>query len=166
MSAKAVFCLLAAAAVHAQTNQIGLTAGIGGVGVDDGAGGEFAVAGAEGCFACSGRLGAFLEFSHLQRVGGTNGVRTFDLGAGGLRVQSKAKTVQPFFDVGFAAGMDRFRAGLAGRHSHVSAGLVLGGGATVWGNERWYVRPQVRAFALSGLHVVGVVALGVGVSLR
>jgi hypothetical protein len=49
-----------------------------------------------------------------------------------------------------------------GNGAHSLGGIVLGGGAAVSIRERWYIRPQVRVYALSGYHVATSLSVGIG----
>jgi hypothetical protein len=119
--------------------------------------------GAEFCGLCSGKFGLFGEWNHLESVGKarTRGINRFDIVAGGLRIQGGGR-VRPFFDTGVAYGVDSFSYS-GGHNSHGNGGLVLAGGAAVRLQDRLYIRPQFRFYALRGLHAVAAGTTGIGV---
>lgn len=150
-----VCTLLAAAVASAQTGEFGVTAGLGTVAAEDVNLETFGFAGVKGCGFCNKGFALFGEYSHWF-AGGSSGITSFDVAAGGLRIQG-VRGIRPFFDAGLAVGHDRF-AYTGGRGAHTSWGAVLAGGVAIPVGQRYYVRPQFRLYALSGLHI----AVGVG----
>jgi hypothetical protein len=159
---KRLICVLFAATTlaDAQKAEIGGVAGFGAVAASDLTSAVVFAAGAEICGLCSGSFAVFGEYSHLERIGSSArfyDIRRFDLAGVGLRIQG-GRRVRPFFDVGFAWGKDEF----GENGSHANPGAVLAGGAAVGLGGRFYVRPQLRLYALRGLHVIAAGTVGIG----
>ena len=64
--------------------------------------------------------------------------------------------------VSAAWGQDRFDTGAGFSRTHELWGLALGGGVAIHIGKRLDLRPQVRTFALSGLHFFAAGAVGFG----
>lgn len=160
-----IFTVLAAVLAFGQKVDLGVVGGFGGVAVEDNAGGGFGMFGAEVCAFSSSRFALFGEYHHWERAGGTGEIKSADLAAGGLRVQGRGR-VRPFFDVGLGGGRDHYTVTFANApgeiRSHDLWGLALGGGVAIHIGKRFYLRPQVRTFALSGLHFFTAGAVGFG----
>ena len=151
-----IILLAAAGLASAQRIELGALAGAGGFT----ASGPTLVTGQVGtevCLLCRGRFGIFGEYSHWfsgassSLFNPSDQVRRADLVGGGLRIQGRGR-VKPFFDVGIAGGQDEHRAGNGG----ALGGVVVGGGVRFPFRERWYIRPQVRAYGLSPHTLEGV----------
>ncbi len=163
----AFFSLLPLVAT-AQQWEFGGTVGGGGFGAEGTGTPAYVIFGIETCAFCSSRAGLFGEYNHWQYGSGgySSRITSVDMLAVGLRLQGKRK-VRGFFDVGFAGGWDRFEwdrigGSFGGSGSHGNPGLVLGGGIAMNLAERWYIRPQVRLYALWGLHAGFAGTVGVG----
>ena len=119
--------------------------------------------GVEACFPCSGRFAFFGEYSHWfasdanVQANPSDLVRRMILAGGGLRIQGRG-SVQPFFDVGVVGGADTHGVGFGSGSGRGQAlgGVVVGGGVRIPLGERWYIRPQVRAYGLSPHTLEGV----------
>lgn len=129
-------------------------------------------AGVEACVFCSGRLALFGEYGHWFSVNDSSSpfaadrVKTADLAGAGLRIQSQSR-MRLFFDVGLVGGNDEHATGRGG----AIGGVVVGTGLRFPGGERWYVRPQFRAYGLSPHTIEGegphwAISAGVGVGYR
>ena len=160
-----VVCMLLAStlAAHAQGVEVGVTGGFGGVGAEGLSYRNFGVIGGEICGFCNRGISIFGEYSHWLPTKDDLATRitSFDLAAGGVRIQG-GRRVRPFFDFGVAGGTDRY-AYSGGTGSHTNWGVVLGGGAAIPLGEKFYVRPQFRIFALSGIHVLTAGSVGFGI---
>ncbi len=154
--------MLAAALAYGQKLELGGVLGVGGFATDDLQRRGFANAGVEACGWCGGRFGLFGEYSHWEEADAKfpTRIQRSDLAAAGLRIQG-GRRIRPFFDIGMAGGQDRYvYPGGGGAHNLV--GVVLGGGAAVSIREKWYIRPQVRVYGLSGYHAAASVSVGIG----
>ena len=154
--------LFAVALAYGQKLELGARVGVGAFAAEDLQTRTYGNAGVEACGWCSRRFSLFGEYSHWEETSGkfSTRIQRSDLAAGGLRIQG-GRRIRPFFDIGIAGGQDRYvYSGGSGAHS--LCGLVLGGGAAVSIRERWYVRPQVRLYALSGFHAAASVGVGIG----
>jgi hypothetical protein len=162
-----IILLLAAALAAAQKLEVGATASYGSFSAEDLRREPYAIFGAEICAFCSGRFALFGEYSLWTRTGGVNTwahIYTGLLAGAGLRIQGKGR-VRPFFDVGAAGGQDRYEwgsAGYAGRNAHNLGGMVLGGGVSIPLGKGFYIRPQARFYALTGMHFAAGTGVGVG----
>ncbi|MBL8294215.1 MAG: outer membrane beta-barrel protein [Bryobacterales bacterium] len=141
--------LAAAALARAQTGEIGVAGGYGTIAAEDISYQSFGFAGVEVCGRCDKGFAVFGEYSHWF-AGPSRGITSFDLVAGGLRIQGRRR-IRPFFDAGLAVGRDAFTYS-GGRDAHTNWGAVLAGGVAIPIGERFYVRPQFRVYALTGLH--------------
>lgn len=163
-----LIAIVAPLTVTAQQFELGATVGGGIFGADGTGQPTYVIFGAETCAFCRSSAAVFAEFSHWQRstAGYRTSIRCVELLAVGARIQG-GRRVRPFFDVGFAAGWDRFtRLGDGRDDIHGNPGLLLGGGAAVSIGEHWYIRPQARIVVLRGIHA-GVAALvGIGYRFR
>lgn len=145
--------------VHAQRFEFGGTIGGGVFGATDTDIPAYVNFGLETCALCSGTFSFFGEYNHWEPAGRTQ-IQRADLIAGGLRIQG-GRRVRGFFDIGAAGGWDQFSSGF-GSASHGNPGIALGGGAAIPLTGRWYIRPQVRAYLLGGLHAGLSAGIGVG----
>jgi hypothetical protein len=127
--------------------------------------------GIEACVFCSGRLALFGEYAHWaaaehQTGFGAGRVSRADLAGAGLRIQGLGR-LPVFFDAGIVGGSDHHGNSGGG----AIGGVVVGGGVTLHLGDRWYIRPQIRAYALSphtleGLGIHWAVAAGAGFGVR
>lgn len=154
--------LVAAALAYGQKLELGALVGVGAFGAEDLQARSYGNAGVEACALCSRRFALFGEYSHWEETAARfpTRIQRSDLAAGGLRIQG-GRRIRPFFDIGIAGGQDRYVYS-GGNGVHNLYGLVLGSGAAVSIRERWYIRPQVRAYALSGFHMAASVGVGIG----
>lgn len=92
----------------------------------------------------------------------SSAVNSADLFGFGFRIQGKRR-VRPFFDFGIAVGRDTFDYRSAGTLlSHSTAGVVLGTGVMLPIGKRLYLRPQLRLYPMSSLHIAASGEVGFG----
>ncbi len=168
-----LFLLLLACAPFSGAQTLEFGGFLGGGAIADSSAGAAGAAriGIEACVFCSGRLALFGEYAHWaaaehQTGFGTGRVSRADLAGAGLRIQGQDR-LPLFFDVGIVGGSDSHGNGSGG----AIGGVVVGGGITLHLGDRWYIRPQVRAYALSphtleGLGIHWAVAAGAGFGVR
>jgi hypothetical protein len=161
-----VICLLLLGAIlaPAQRLELGATVGGGAFGAEDVGLPAFVSFGAETCVLCSGRFSIFGEYSHWEK-GNTGSILRVDILAGGLRIQGKGR-VRAFFDVGGAGAWDQWQGYFGDRQSHGNPGVVLAGGALIPLRGNWYIRPQVRLYALAEIHIGLAATVGFGYRFR
>lgn len=161
---KRLFLLLAAGAAlaSAQKHEFGGVVGGAAIGAEDTVSAAAMVFGAEFCAFCNRGVSLFGEYTHAEGVyKNRSGIDRFDIVATGLRLQG-GRRIRPFFDVGFAYGVDSFRY-LGGSASHGNPGLVLAGGVAVRVTEKIYIRPQFRLYGFRGFHAVAAGSAGFGI---
>jgi hypothetical protein len=136
----------------AQRSEVGGFAGYGTFAVEEVSNRGFAMLGVQVCGLCSGTFSVFAEYVHWENAGKDAIVRVnaVDLAAGGLRIQG-GKRIRPFVDLGLAGGQDRFVYS-GGSGSHSIFGAAIGAGVAIPIGQRFYLRPQVRTYLMSGLH--------------
>ena len=163
---------LAGTMASAQRVEVGGLIGGGPFAASSGGTAALGQAGVEACVFCSGRLALFGEDGHWFSGSGPNSpfnadrVRTADLAGAGLRIQAGSRT-RIFFDVGLVGGRDEHTAGRGGG----LGGVVVGTGLRIPCGERWYIRPQFRAYGLSPHSIEGegphwALSGGVGIGWR